>query len=191
MRREVAIENEVPAYIVFGDASLRDMARRRPSSMENFLKVHGVGKKKCDDYGEQFLGQIAAFCTEMEITVDVKADVDTKASTPAQKSASSGLSASVISAFPYFKAGDSIGETATKMGRAESTVQGYLTHFIRHEQITDPSPWVEAAMAKRIHLALEACGGERLAPVFEHLGGEISYDQIRVVANCLANVEMG
>jgi len=66
LRREIAATQSVPAYIVFGDASLRDMARCRPSSLNDFLQVHGVGQKKCDDYGEQFLERIASYSVELE-----------------------------------------------------------------------------------------------------------------------------
>ena len=81
----------------------------------------------------------------------------------------------------------SIAETAQKLTRAESTVRGYLDRFIRHEGISDPSPWVENATVQQIHAAIEAVGNDRLKPIFEHLGGDVPYDQIRVVANCLAN----
>ena len=62
LRRKLAAERDVPAYIVFGDASLRDMARRRPTTSESFLDVHGVGHKKLADYGEQFLAHILEKC---------------------------------------------------------------------------------------------------------------------------------
>ena len=62
LRRKLAAERDVPAYIVFGDASLRDMARRRPTTSESFLDVHGVGHKKLADYGEQFLAHILENC---------------------------------------------------------------------------------------------------------------------------------
>jgi len=189
LRREIATEQGVPAYIVFGDATLRDLARRRPSILESFLQVHGVGKKKCDDYGQQFLQQIADYCTEAEVTMDQTASPASEST--AQPRERPEPNASAIAAFPHFKAGASIAETAQKMARAESTVQGYLSQFIRHEQITDPSPWVEATTAHRIHAAIDAVGNERLTPIFEQLGGEIPYDQIRIVANCLANAEVG
>ncbi len=60
LRRELAEERSVPAYLVFGDASLRDMARRRPATPEEFLEVHGVGAKKAADYGEVFLAAIGS-----------------------------------------------------------------------------------------------------------------------------------
>jgi ATP-dependent DNA helicase RecQ len=58
LRRQLAEEKSVPAYVVFGDASLRDMTRRRPSTLSEFLEVHGVGEKKAADYGELFLAVI-------------------------------------------------------------------------------------------------------------------------------------
>ena len=60
LRRQLADEKSVPAYVVFGDASLRDMARRRPGTPAEFLEVHGVGQKKAADYGEVFLATIGS-----------------------------------------------------------------------------------------------------------------------------------
>ncbi len=62
LRREIALERGVPAYVVFGDATLRDMARLRPSSDEAFLAVRGVGEKKLADLGARFLAHIAEYC---------------------------------------------------------------------------------------------------------------------------------
>jgi len=55
LRREIAMEHNVPAFAVFGDASLRDMARKKPQDPGAFLQVHGVGEKKCADFAEIFL----------------------------------------------------------------------------------------------------------------------------------------
>ncbi len=183
LRREIAIEQSVPAYIVFGDAVLRDMARRRPSSLVEFLQVQGVGQKKCEDYGERFLECVATYCTENDIAMNVSA----QPSPPPPRRASSGLNASAIIAFPLFKSGKSIAQVAAEMERAESTVNGYLGQYLRHEQITDPSPWVDQATVEHVRQAIEEVGGERLTPIFEQLDGKVSYDQIRIAATCLAN----
>ena len=55
LRREEATQRGVPAYIVFSDATLRDMARLRPTSLERLLEVRGVGQKKSADFGQQFV----------------------------------------------------------------------------------------------------------------------------------------
>ncbi len=181
LRRAIASEQSVPAYIVFGDAALRDMARRRPSTLVEFLRVQGVGQKKCEDYGERFLEHLGEYCSQHGVAMDEPM----LPLPPPQRAA--GLNASTISAFEHFKAGESIAQVATKMSRAESTVSGYLGQYLRHEQIIDPSPWVDQETANRIRQAIEEVGGERLSPIFEQLGGEVSYEKIRVVATCLAN----
>ena len=61
LRRDLARQRNVPAYIVFGDRSLRDMARRRPDSIGAFHQVLGVGEKKLAEYGEFFLKAIQEY----------------------------------------------------------------------------------------------------------------------------------
>lgn len=58
LRWDLAKKGGVPAYIIFTDASLEDMARKRPETMEEFLKVTGVGKTKAQRYGQAFLEAI-------------------------------------------------------------------------------------------------------------------------------------
>lgn len=58
LRREIAAERGVPPYVVFSDASLRDMARLQPRNPDEFLAVHGVGAKKLADLGDRFLSAI-------------------------------------------------------------------------------------------------------------------------------------
>ena len=50
----------MPPYLVFSDASLRDMARLRPLTLEAFLEVKGVGEWKAQAFGERFLATIRA-----------------------------------------------------------------------------------------------------------------------------------
>jgi ATP-dependent DNA helicase RecQ len=61
LRRNIALDKGVPAYIVFGDVALRDMARRKPLTPEDFLKVNGVGDTKCEQYGPPFLAAIKEY----------------------------------------------------------------------------------------------------------------------------------
>jgi ATP-dependent DNA helicase RecQ len=60
LRRGIATEQGVPAYVVFTDRALADMAARRPSTPVEFLQVHGVGEAKLERYGDVFLEAIAA-----------------------------------------------------------------------------------------------------------------------------------
>lgn len=61
LRRKLAIEKNVPAYIIFSDATLTDMCKKLPMTPEEFLTVSGVGKTKLAQYGEIFLEVINKF----------------------------------------------------------------------------------------------------------------------------------
>jgi ATP-dependent DNA helicase RecQ len=60
LRRVLASEQGVPAYVVFADRSLADMAARKPATAEEFLDCHGVGVAKLERYGSVFLAAVAA-----------------------------------------------------------------------------------------------------------------------------------
>jgi ATP-dependent DNA helicase RecQ len=61
LRMQLARERDVPAYIVFNDATLRDMAATMPSNHQELLAINGVGEKKIETYGDDFLGAIRAW----------------------------------------------------------------------------------------------------------------------------------
>jgi ATP-dependent DNA helicase RecQ len=62
LRKEIAARESVPAYIVFPDASLRDMCRKKPVSLVQFSGVNGVGNVKLEKYGEIFTSLIREYC---------------------------------------------------------------------------------------------------------------------------------
>lgn len=62
LRRELADENNVPAYIVFSDATLIDMCKKLPTTTEELLEVSGVGKVKLELYGDRFLKILKSYC---------------------------------------------------------------------------------------------------------------------------------
>ncbi|MGD8454049.1 MAG: DNA helicase RecQ [Phycisphaerae bacterium] len=58
LRRQIASERGLPAYMIFNDAALREMARRLPRTPAEFLLVPGVGQAKLRDFGDRFLTHI-------------------------------------------------------------------------------------------------------------------------------------
>ena len=60
-RNKLAQEENVPAYIVFSNATLADMAAKSPRSLEVFLEVSGVGRVKASKYGKYFLDVIEEY----------------------------------------------------------------------------------------------------------------------------------
>jgi ATP-dependent DNA helicase RecQ len=61
LRMQLARERDVPAYVVFNDATLLDMAATMPSNRQELLAISGVGAKKIETYGDEFLGAIRAW----------------------------------------------------------------------------------------------------------------------------------
>lgn len=64
-RRALAEAQRVPAYVVFNDATLRQMAERRPQTLDEMARISGVGAKKLESYGAAFLEVIAGTAPEM------------------------------------------------------------------------------------------------------------------------------
>ena len=58
LRRRIADERDVPAYIIFSDATLREMARACPQSKDGFAQIAGVGQQKLKEFAEPFLAEI-------------------------------------------------------------------------------------------------------------------------------------
>ena len=71
LRREKADERGLPPFVVFGDATLRDLARKRPSTADALLEVHGIGEKKRAQYGEEFLDAVVGYCQENGVAMDM------------------------------------------------------------------------------------------------------------------------
>jgi len=71
LRRKLADQRGVPAYVLFNDATLRDLARLRPSTPSALLGVRGVGEKKLADLGQRFIEEIVSYCRENRLQLDI------------------------------------------------------------------------------------------------------------------------
>ena len=60
IRKQLAVEQGVPPYVIFGDTALVEMSRERPSSDDEFLEINGVGEVKLERHGATFLEAIAS-----------------------------------------------------------------------------------------------------------------------------------
>ncbi|MGH7870811.1 MAG: HRDC domain-containing protein, partial [Candidatus Binatia bacterium] len=59
------------AYVLFNDATLREMARARPGTANALLGIRGIGERKLADLGERFLEAIVSYCRENRLPLDV------------------------------------------------------------------------------------------------------------------------
>jgi len=61
-RRLLAAEAGLPAYVIFHDSTLREIAEARPATLSELAQVNGVGRTKLERYGEAMLAAVASAC---------------------------------------------------------------------------------------------------------------------------------
>src|SRR5207245_1495993 len=110
-RLRFAAERQVPPYIIFSDATLRELARIRPSTLAAMRVVYGIGAAKLQDFGATFLQVIVDHCREHGLTFD-NATVMRPAAKP--RSSTPRTSTERTQAFEWFRAGMSIAEVVEK-----------------------------------------------------------------------------
>ena len=180
LRRAIAAERGVPPYIVFNDATLRDMARVRPGSDDALLKVHGVGERKLKNLGPQFLQHIASYCAKQGLSLDVaigsrpRSVAKTKKPNPVKREA-----------FEMFARRCTVEQVMSALGRARSTTMRYLAEYVERENPKHLDPWIDAATAQTVTEAAAEVGTAYFKPIFDKLGGTIPYDAIRLVVTHL------
>ena len=64
LRKEISTELEMAPYMVFSDKALRGLCRLRPQTRDELIQVNGIGEKKADAFGEQFMAAIEEFESE-------------------------------------------------------------------------------------------------------------------------------
>ena len=175
LRREIAQERSVPAYVIFGDTSLRSMARIRPSTPEIFRNVHGVGQTKLADLGPTFGEAIKAYCQEHDLATDVAVIVQPERAQPTKPNPEKE------EAMRMFARGASVEAVARSTGRKPSTVFGYLDEFVQAQRPDRVDAWVNDAIYKRVAEAAAVLAADRLRPIYEYLDETVPYEIIRVV----------
>jgi len=175
LRRKVADERDVPAYVLFSDATLREMARVRPGSSSALLGIRGVGERKVADLGTRFLELIASYCGANGLPVDAAIG-----SRPRRERIRKPND-SKETAFELFTKGTSVEHVSTTTGRALGTTWGYLAEFIQTHPTQRLDPWIDTKTYRTVAEAVKDLGTAYLQPIFERLGGKVPYEQIRLV----------
>lgn len=81
LRKEIANENNYPAYVVMSDKSLHALATDMPTTLSAFGNTYGIGEHKCNTYGERFIGLIQQYVSahQKSQTPDVSVTPETPA----------------------------------------------------------------------------------------------------------------
>lgn len=180
LRRELATERGVPAYIIFGDTTLQDMARVRPTTAATFRYVKGVGERKAAEFAEVFCKAIALACSEKSLDTD---RIDGRpAPKPTRTSGNTGgtISPQKTRSFALFAEGKPVRDVAAATGLSPSTVEGHLIEYIEEHAPADISPWVDRDLAALVVSTARNLNADRLKPIYDHLGGKVEYVAIRV-----------
>ena len=181
-RKQEAREKGVPPFVVFGDATLRELARIRPSTPKILMTVKGIGTKKRQQYGRAGLTIIKQYCEKHALDMDIGIE-----SAPRQAKPTVEKVTAKEQAFELFAKQRPIREIAATINRAESTTTQYLTDYIRTEGVADPSPWVDRKSSRKIQQAIQTIGSKQKKLIFDHLNKQVSYHEINITLACLRN----
>ncbi|MBK8266836.1 MAG: DNA helicase RecQ [Planctomycetes bacterium] len=189
LRKEFADERGIAPFMVFGDASLRDMARRRPRGERSFRSMQGVGEAKMQEFSARFIACIDQYCAKQGLAEDMSAGPPQSASAPRREGKSP--SGPVLRAYELFASGASVETVAEELHRAPGTVEGYLSDFIEREKPSTIGAWVSDADYCKIKAISAELGTARLKPIFEALNGSVPYPIIRLTTAHMNAVSNG
>ena len=179
LRLEAAEERKLPSYVLFSDATLREMARLRPGSPEALLGIRGVGERKMADLGARFLEAIAGYCKSHSLPLNATSNGR------AGRKKSKDRGDAKQKAFQLFAQGESLEVAAETTDRAVSTVCGYLIEFIQNRPAQSVDSWVTPDIYCKVADAVKELGSVYLKPIFDRFEGTIPYEQIRIVVTHL------
>ncbi len=181
-RFKTSLARNVAAFIIFSDATLRDLARRMPMDLVELRSVHGVGDRKIADFGNTVIELIGNYCRDHQVqpSVGIVPPKTNLAETI------EGPDAMQV-AFQLFDDKLSVAQVALKINRAEATVHAYLQNYLNARRITDPSNWIAPELFELIKTIARYSGLEKLKPIHDALHGRIDYNDIRTATTILRN----
>ena len=159
VRRKLADERNVPAYVIFSDVSLREMARCYPVTPNEFGQIPGVGEQKLRDLSEPFLVEIKDYLTEK--------------SRPR-------LNDSQLETHRRFQSGESIEQIARARGFVTGTIYSHLAAAVDSGQLTDRARFFTTAQEKEIAAAFKQVITGQLVDVAAFLGNKYDIGLLRI-----------
>ena len=162
LRYEISKEEEVPAYVIFSDAALRQMETERPMSDQELLAIDGVGKAKLEKYGDAF----------------IKAIIDFQKTKPVRKKKEGSTYKETLE---LYQSGLSVEAIAEKRNLGLSTIMSHLAKLYLDGFSIDLKPFVtneEVRLIADAKTKLES--PVALKPYFDHFEEQMDYGKIRL-----------
>jgi ATP-dependent DNA helicase RecQ len=176
LRKRLADERDVPAYIVFSDVALRQMARDYPASEHEFARISGVGEKKLREFGDVFLAEIAAHLQANPRQIFA----DDSFAAPAPLPGRAALGTTARETLRRFRAGQSVEQIAAERNLTPGTVAGHLADAVQAGEAIDLDQFFTAEQQQELAAAFNRLGSGSLSSAFEALGGRYEYWQLRL-----------
>jgi ATP-dependent DNA helicase RecQ len=176
-RARLAEARHVLPYMIFSDATLRELARIRPSNLANMRLVYGIGEVKLRDFGDRILQLILTHCQGHHLAMDISPKPIKPEKTPQPSSRPNPLR---DLAFDLFRQGAVVEDVMHQTGRGRSAVMDYLCEFIRQQPSVSISTWLADDLYQKIGAAARQVGTDRLKPIFVTLEEKVSYEDIRL-----------
>jgi ATP-dependent DNA helicase RecQ len=123
LRKSLADKRDVPAYVIFSDVALRQMAQEYPTNEQEFLRISGVGTRKLEEFGAAFLAAIAEYVESNPRQSFSKTSTGPPTLAPGKPKT---LSGTIQETLRLFQRGFSVEHIARQRGLAASTIYGHL-----------------------------------------------------------------
>jgi ATP-dependent DNA helicase RecQ len=187
LRKAIAAEKGLPPFTILHDATLEELCKVRPGSVQELASIRGVADRKVQEFGERLVEAIRAYAAELRLELSV-APTASRNARPSTNGGPSRRSAGSHAAGALFEEGRSVEEVMAEMGRARSTVFGYLAEYVQASRPASIARWVDDETYARVVQAIEdvqksAPEAERgrLGPVFAKLDSAVGFEIIRLV----------
>ena len=184
LRKKIADERDVPAYIVFSDVALRQMARNYPANEAEFTRISGVGEKKLREFGDAFLAEIA-----LHLATNAR-QIFAEESFVVPIAQRSSLGDTARETLRRFRAGVSPAEIASSRELVVGTIYGHLATAIEAGEAIDLAQLISAEAQEEIAAAFKRTGWGNIVGARELLGEKYDYGLLRVF-RAAANARRG
>ena len=177
LRLQIATEREIPAYQIFGNKALQQMAFHMPQDEEGFSRISGVGETKLREFSRPFLKVITEY-----LQANVQEVTPARVPVNAPRKRVRGISTSIRETKDLIAQGLSLAEVAEQRGISETTIRSHLERFVQEGGQIDLAHLMPSEERRlEIKAAFEEMGEARLTPVRDHLGDDYTWEELAVV----------
>ncbi len=178
VRREIAEQENVPAYIIVGDNTLLDMATYLPLSFDGLRRISGFGDYKVSKYGPAFIKVLQQYAAtnNLETKIQLKVPKRERAVKPDKPA----INNTQRTSFDLFKEGYDIADIAAKRGMAVSTIENHLMPFITNGELNAAKLIGKEKLDTIVSLIKQTGHISASKPIKDLLPEEYTYGDIRI-----------